>query len=46
MYKDVGVPSKRQYEALETFLGGRDNYGDYRQALTLVEPTVPMIGWF
>lgn len=40
---DVSIPSKHQYGALQTFLEGRDNYSDYRQALTLVEPTVPMI---
>jgi len=39
----VVIPSKHQYRALCAFLEGQDNYSDYRQALTLVEPTLPMI---
>jgi len=40
----VGIPSKHQYRTLQTFIEGRDNYSDYRQALTMVEPTVPLTG--
>ncbi|KAF8073724.1 ras guanine nucleotide exchange factor domain-containing protein [Lyophyllum atratum] len=39
----VSASSKQQFRALQTFFGGQDNYAGYREILSSVEPTVPMI---
>lgn len=39
----VNSQSKQQFRALQNFFGGQDNYAGYREILSSVEPTVPMI---
>ncbi|KAF5382736.1 hypothetical protein D9615_002878 [Tricholomella constricta] len=39
----VDASSKQQFRALQTFFGGLDNYAHYRDVLSSIEPTVPML---
>ncbi|GLB38350.1 hypothetical protein LshimejAT787_0502150 [Lyophyllum shimeji] len=39
----INVQSKQQFRALQNFFSGQDNYASYREILSSVEPTVPMI---
>ncbi|KAG6900048.1 hypothetical protein C0993_003679 [Termitomyces sp. T159_Od127] len=40
---NVNLSSKQQFRVLERFFDGHDNYASYREVLSSVEPTVPML---
>ncbi|KAG6854114.1 hypothetical protein C0991_010278 [Blastosporella zonata] len=42
----VNTPSKMQFHVLQKFFGSQDNYANYREVLSSVEPTVPFIAPF
>ncbi|KAG6897648.1 hypothetical protein C0992_012627 [Termitomyces sp. T32_za158] len=39
----VNLSSKQQFRVLQRFFDGHDNYANYREVLSSVEPTVPML---
>ncbi|KAG6890614.1 hypothetical protein C0995_006590 [Termitomyces sp. Mi166 len=40
---NVNPSSKQQFRVLQKFFNGHDNYANYREVLSSVEPTIPML---